>query len=116
MTEWEIFAVKYADRDNRTRRDSFIFDDAHDVQHPIDYFMWLLRSGDKTVLVDTGYDEAEGDRIKLFGHTVDPQISYADVDGDGDVESIIKVYSNQGAGGGAHNMGCHAVRHAEGLW
>ena len=59
MTSWEVFAVKYADRTNRVRADSFIFDDAHDVAHPIDYFMWLLRSGDRTILVDTGYDSAE---------------------------------------------------------
>lgn len=49
------------------------------------------------------YDKAEGDRILVYGHTVDPEISYADVDGDGDEESIIKIYSNQGNGGGAHN-------------
>ena len=49
------------------------------------------------------FDKAEGDRILVYGHTVDPEISYADVDGDGDEESIIKIYSNQGNGGGAHN-------------
>ena len=59
MTEWNVFAVKYADRNARTRGDSFIFDDAHDAPHPMDYFMWLLRSKDRTILVDTGYDEAE---------------------------------------------------------
>ncbi len=49
------------------------------------------------------FDKEEGDQIYVYGHTVDPEISYADVDGDGDEESIIKIYSNQGAGGGAHN-------------
>ncbi|MEM9355818.1 MAG: LamG-like jellyroll fold domain-containing protein [Pseudomonadota bacterium] len=49
------------------------------------------------------YDKEEGDRILVYGHTADPEISYADVDGDGDEESIIKIYSNQGNGGGAHN-------------
>ncbi|MFM1815726.1 MAG: hypothetical protein RLZ98_2421 [Pseudomonadota bacterium] len=49
------------------------------------------------------YDRAEGDRIQLYGHTVDPSVRYEDVDGDGDEESIIEIYSNQGAGGGAHN-------------
>ncbi|NND50625.1 MAG: hypothetical protein HKN60_10280, partial [Rhizobiales bacterium] len=49
------------------------------------------------------YDKEEGDQIKLYGHTVDPEIEYRDVDGDGDAESIIKIYSNQGNGGGAHN-------------
>ena len=60
MTTWEVHALKYADRNSRTRRDSFIFDDNHDAPHPMDYFIWLLRRGDETVLVDTGYDAQEG--------------------------------------------------------
>ncbi|WP_298837372.1 N-acyl homoserine lactonase family protein [uncultured Roseobacter sp.] len=59
MSTWEIHAVKYADRNSRTRRDSFIFDDNHDAPHPMDYFMWLLRCGARSILVDTGYDTAE---------------------------------------------------------
>jgi len=59
MSTWEIFAVKYADRNARTRGDSFIFDDAHDAPHAMDYFMWVLRQGDRVILVDTGYDSAE---------------------------------------------------------
>ncbi|MEM9969940.1 MAG: N-acyl homoserine lactonase family protein [Pseudomonadota bacterium] len=61
MSDWQVYAIKYADRNARTRRDSFIFDDAHDAPHPMDYFMWLLRSGDRQILVDTGYDAAEAD-------------------------------------------------------
>ncbi|MEO0909720.1 MAG: hypothetical protein AAFX96_05110, partial [Pseudomonadota bacterium] len=53
------------------------------------------------VIVD--FDKEEGDRILVYGHTVDPEISYEDVDGDGDEESIIKIYSNQGGNGGAHD-------------
>jgi len=59
---WEVFAVKYADRNARTRRESFIFDETHDSPHPMDYFIWLLRNGDQTIVVDTGYDAAEGKR------------------------------------------------------
>ncbi|MDD9923909.1 MAG: N-acyl homoserine lactonase family protein [Boseongicola sp.] len=63
MSDWEVFAIKYADRSGpRRRKDSFIFDDAHDVPHSIDYFMWLLRKGDRTILVDSGYDAEEGTR------------------------------------------------------
>ncbi|WP_428649122.1 N-acyl homoserine lactonase family protein [Roseibium sp.] len=62
MTPWEIFAVKYADRNSRTRADSFIFDDNHDQPHPMDYFIWVLRRGDEILLVDTGYDAEEGER------------------------------------------------------
>ena len=59
MTTWEVFAVKYADRNSRTRADSFIFDDNHDAPHPMDYFVWVLRRGSEIILVDTGYDEEE---------------------------------------------------------
>lgn len=59
MTDWQVFSVKYADRNTRTRGDSFIFDDNHDAPHNMDYFVWVLRKGNKTILVDTGYDEAE---------------------------------------------------------
>ena len=59
MSDWEVFAVKYADRNARVRADSFIFDDNHDAPHPMDYFMWLLRRGDELILVDTGYDAEE---------------------------------------------------------
>ncbi len=56
---WEVYAVKYADRNARTRADSFIFDDNHDAPHAMDYFMWVLRRGDRVILVDTGYDGPE---------------------------------------------------------
>jgi glyoxylase-like metal-dependent hydrolase (beta-lactamase superfamily II) len=59
MTQWQVYAVKYADRNARTRADSFLFDDNHDAPHAMDYFMWVLRCGDQVILVDTGYDEAE---------------------------------------------------------
>lgn len=60
--EWHVYALKYAGRNDRTRADSFIFDDNHDVAHPIDYFIWVLKSADRTIVVDSGYDAAEGAR------------------------------------------------------
>ena len=59
MTNWEVHAVKYADRNARTRADSFILADNHDAPHAMDYFVWLLRKGSELILVDTGYDDAE---------------------------------------------------------
>lgn len=64
---WEVHAIKYADRNERTRADSFIFDDNHDAPHAMDYYMWLLRDGPRTILVDTGYDHAEA---KLRGRPI----------------------------------------------
>lgn len=59
---WEVYALKYAERNTRTRADSFIFDDDHASQHDMDYFVWVLKSGDKTIVVDTGYDAQEAQR------------------------------------------------------
>ena len=56
---WEVYAVKYAERNSRTRFDSFMFDPTHHHPHDMDYFVWLLKSGDQHILVDTGYDPQE---------------------------------------------------------
>ena len=60
--EWEIYCLKYAERNTRTRADSFIFDDDHASPHNMDYFIWVLRQGQRTILVDTGYDQSEAKR------------------------------------------------------
>lgn len=59
---WKVYAIKYADRNTRTRADSFIFDDHPAAQHGMDYFVWLLTNGKRNILVDTGYDAAEASR------------------------------------------------------
>lgn len=57
---WRVTAIKYADRPGRTRQDSFILDDDHASPHAMDYFIWAVQSGDRTIVIDTGYDTAEG--------------------------------------------------------
>ncbi|MCH2075519.1 MAG: N-acyl homoserine lactonase family protein [Rhodobacteraceae bacterium] len=57
---WTVHAVKYAERNARTRRGSFLFDDNHDQPHALDYFMWMLEKDGRYNLVDTGYDAEEG--------------------------------------------------------
>ncbi|MBB5515094.1 glyoxylase-like metal-dependent hydrolase (beta-lactamase superfamily II) [Rubricella aquisinus] len=59
---WEVRALKYADRNSRTRADSFVFDDNHDAPHPMDYFIWVLTNGARQIVVDTGYDADEAAR------------------------------------------------------
>ncbi|MEP2031461.1 MAG: N-acyl homoserine lactonase family protein [Paracoccaceae bacterium] len=59
MSDWQVYSINYADRNARTRADSFTFDDNHDAPHAMDYFMWLLRRGEEVILVDTGYDDVE---------------------------------------------------------
>ncbi|KNG93308.1 N-acyl homoserine lactonase family protein [Pseudaestuariivita atlantica] len=59
---WDIYALKYADRNARTRSDSFIGDDHPAAPHGMDYFVWVLCNGSRQILVDTGYDAAEAAR------------------------------------------------------
>ncbi len=54
------------------------------------------------------FNKAEGDTISVIGHTTEVEVDYhtVDTDGDGiddDAVSVIKVYSQQGGGGGAHD-------------
>jgi glyoxylase-like metal-dependent hydrolase (beta-lactamase superfamily II) len=101
---WEVYAVKYAERNSRTRADSFIFDDAHDVPHPMDYFMWLLRSDDALILVDTGYDEAEArerDRPILLnpGDALAPLGIHPD-----EISELIVTHMHYDHAGGLHHF------------
>ncbi len=59
---YEVYALRYADRPGRTRSDSFLFDPEHASPHDIDYFLWVVRNEARTIVVDTGYDAAEGER------------------------------------------------------
>ena len=59
---YEILAIKYAERTDRKRVESFIAADDHDAPHPIDFFVWVIRNPRRTIVVDTGFDEAEGRR------------------------------------------------------
>ena len=56
---YEVYAVKYAERNDRIRADSFIMEDDHASAHPMDYFVWIVRNDERTILVDTGYDAKE---------------------------------------------------------
>ncbi|MEM8730831.1 MAG: N-acyl homoserine lactonase family protein [Pseudomonadota bacterium] len=56
---WSIYAIKYADRNGRTRADSFVNDDHPSLPHGMDYFVWVLENGSQKILVDTGYDADE---------------------------------------------------------
>ncbi len=56
---WKIYALKYADHTDRQRNESFIFDDNHSAPLQLDYFIWLLKNGDRSILVDTGFDTRE---------------------------------------------------------
>jgi glyoxylase-like metal-dependent hydrolase (beta-lactamase superfamily II) len=57
---YEILALKYAELKQRKRYESFIGADDHDQPHPIDYYVWVIRNGERSIVVDTGFDAVEG--------------------------------------------------------
>ncbi len=55
---WEAYAIRYA-RHDRVAHENFLGGDPHDNSPmPIDYFIWMIRSGDLHYVIDTGFDKA----------------------------------------------------------
>jgi glyoxylase-like metal-dependent hydrolase (beta-lactamase superfamily II) len=55
----EILAIRYGHLD-RTATHNFLGGDPHDGPMPLAYFVWLIRGGGRTFLLDTGFDAATG--------------------------------------------------------
>jgi glyoxylase-like metal-dependent hydrolase (beta-lactamase superfamily II) len=58
----EVYAVRYGTMPERTRGENFILADDHAAPMPTDYFVWAVVGPARTVVVDTGFDRAEGQR------------------------------------------------------
>jgi glyoxylase-like metal-dependent hydrolase (beta-lactamase superfamily II) len=54
---YEIYAVRYAHH-HRMASENFYGGDPHDVPMPLDYFVWAIVGEERTVVLDTGFDEA----------------------------------------------------------
>jgi glyoxylase-like metal-dependent hydrolase (beta-lactamase superfamily II) len=63
MTSYEVYAIRYAERDGR-RPEHFVGGDPHDGPMPMDYFVWLVRNGERTIVVDTGFSAEVAARRK----------------------------------------------------
>ncbi len=57
---FEVFALKYAERMG-TRAQIFAGGDPHDGPMAMDYFVWALRSDERTIVIDTGFGREEGE-------------------------------------------------------
>lgn len=58
---YEVYAIKYATVD-RVRQSNFTFavEDGADQMMALDFFVWLARSDDALILIDTGFSPASG--------------------------------------------------------
>jgi glyoxylase-like metal-dependent hydrolase (beta-lactamase superfamily II) len=80
---YEILALKYGSQENRTRYFNFMHDDDHASPGPIDYYIWVIRNENRTIVVDTGFEHKEaarrGRQISMLPREILKQI---DVDAD----------------------------------
>jgi glyoxylase-like metal-dependent hydrolase (beta-lactamase superfamily II) len=54
----EIYAIRYAHHDGRTEAQNFIGGDPHHASGPLDFYVWAIKTAQRTILVDTGFDQA----------------------------------------------------------
>jgi glyoxylase-like metal-dependent hydrolase (beta-lactamase superfamily II) len=59
--DYRAYAIRYGHRDNVPAHEAFHRPHAA-PPGGMDYFVWLITDGQRSVVVDTGYDEAEGTR------------------------------------------------------
>jgi glyoxylase-like metal-dependent hydrolase (beta-lactamase superfamily II) len=78
---WDLYAIKYATLQERTRGESFIASDPHDAAHmPLDYFVWAAVSPEQTIVIDTGFDGPEATiRGRTLERTVTDGLAMIDV-------------------------------------
>jgi glyoxylase-like metal-dependent hydrolase (beta-lactamase superfamily II) len=62
MSEYEIFAIRYAHNGERRKSENFLGGDPHDGPMPMDFFVWVLKGGGQTIVIDTGFDAAAAAR------------------------------------------------------
>lgn len=91
LSTYEVFALKYAERDAR-RAEHFIYGDPHDAPMPMDYFVWLIRNGERAIVVDTGFT-AEVAAQRKRRHLRQPKdgLRLLDVDAD-QVETVVLTH------------------------
>lgn len=62
LPEYEVHAIKYAELKGRRPMEIFLGADPHEGAVDMDYFVWLLRSGGRSIVVDMGFNRAIAER------------------------------------------------------
>lgn len=67
LPEYEIFGIRYAHDGKRRVAENFLPPlteppDLHNVPMPLDFFVWVIKGGGRTIMLDTGFDRTEAGR------------------------------------------------------
>lgn len=86
---YEVLAVKYAQL-KRDARSNFVDGDPHETHDmPLDYFVWVARNDERTIVIDTGFGEAVAKRRgRTITHSVAEGLEAAGVD-TADVRDVV---------------------------
>ena len=77
---YELYAIKYAHH-ARLRSANFLGGDPHDGPMPMDYFVWLARSPERTFVIDTGFNaESASERKRDLVRCPTEGLAMLDVD------------------------------------
>ena len=78
---YEVYAIRYAAFAGRRSYENFIQRVVHDGPMPLDFYIWLIKDGERNILVDTGFNRSAGERRnrKL---TISPEIALQKMDVD----------------------------------
>ncbi|MEQ1899270.1 MAG: N-acyl homoserine lactonase family protein [Devosia sp.] len=63
LPEYEVFALRYGARSDWTRGKSYLNDADPGAPDVIEYFLWIIRNADRTIVVDTGFDAETAIRL-----------------------------------------------------
>lgn len=61
---YAVYALRYGARTDWTRAKSYLNDADPNAPDAIEYFLWVIRNAERTIVVDTGFDEATAQRYK----------------------------------------------------
>ena len=59
--DYAITALRYAHHERRSP-ENFVGGDPHDVEMPLDFYVWVIAGGGRTILVDTGFGQDSANR------------------------------------------------------
>ena len=108
---YKVYAIRYAHHD-RPARENFIGGDPHDVNMPLDYFVWAIVGEARTVVVDTGFDPAVGkQRGRTMLHTPAEGLKAIGLD-PGRIEDVIVTHMHYDHAGN-HDLFPRATFHLQ---
>ena len=69
LPNYEVLAIRYGSSTGRPGSQNFIMPDGHDGPMQMDFYVWAIRNGDRTIVVDTGFSPgASARRNRQFVH------------------------------------------------